>query len=246
MLMFPFVRQIAWLTDKLMPRKVLAETPSITQFIDPRLFQVPPVAITEAGRELERIANTASEMLDSSRDALLDGDLDAAASVLQKEKEFMDPICIILEDFINTLMQGDLSVEQQKDCFRMKRLIIDLERLGDLTENMAQSAKQRAKDKVKFSDQAHKDLRRLFKHAQDMCRLTLRAIQTGQNGLAQEACIQEEQFDILYTEARNRHLERLEKGICKPEAQLIFSETICDLERFCDHLDNLALAVMEG
>ena len=116
MLMFPFVRQIAWLTDKLMPRKVLAETPSITQFIDPCLFQVPPVAITEAGRELERIANTASEMLDSSRDALLDGDLDAAASVLQKEKEFMDPICIILEDFINTLMQGDLSVEQQKDC----------------------------------------------------------------------------------------------------------------------------------
>jgi len=46
-------------------------------------------------------------------------------------------------------------------------------------------------------------------------------------------------------EARDRHLLRLEKGICTPEAHIIFLDAIRDLERTCDHIDNVALSVLE-
>jgi len=243
--LFPFIKQLAWLTDRLIPKTIKTEKQPITQFIDTRQFRLPPIALSEATKEFLRIANTTSEMLDLSRDAFVEAELDSAKKVLKLESDFVDPICPILENFINVLMEGDLSIGQQKRCFQIKRLIIDLERVGDLTENLAQGAKRRVKDEVKLSDQAQKDLRRLFKHAQVMFRLALKALDTGESSIAQEACQREKEFDNMYMEARDRHMVRLEKGICTPEAHIIFLDAIRDLERICDHIDNVALSVLE-
>ena len=38
--------------------------------------------------------------------------------------------------------------------------------------------------------------------------------------------------------------ERLEAGICSPEANVIFTEILRNLERISDHADNLGVSVM--
>ncbi len=38
-------------------------------------------------------------------------------------------------------------------------------------------------------------------------------------------------------------VERLEAGTCNPEADVIFTETLRNLERVSDHADNLGVSV---
>jgi phosphate:Na+ symporter len=47
-------------------------------------------------------------------------------------------------------------------------------------------------------------------------------------------------------QTRQRHIERLEAGICNPEANVIFTEILRDLERISDHADNLGVSVMRA
>ena len=71
-------------------------------------------------------------------------------------------------------------------------------------------------------------------------------ISSGDRALAGKVCDLESEFDKLYWQTRQRHIERLEAGVCNPEANVIFTETLRDLERINDHADNLGVSVMRA
>jgi phosphate:Na+ symporter len=47
-------------------------------------------------------------------------------------------------------------------------------------------------------------------------------------------------------EARQGHVERLKVGVCSPEADVIFTETLRNLERISDHADNLGISTLRA
>ena len=86
----------------------------------------------------------------------------------------------------------------------------------------------------------------LWKQAQHTYLVALKAFERSDKALAKEACDLENKFDQLYWQARHRHIERLEQGICKPEANVIFTEVLRLLERVSDHADNFGVSVMRS
>ena len=46
------------------------------------------------------------------------------------------------------------------------------------------------------------------------------------------------------SQARQKQIKRLEAGICQPEADVLFTEALRNLERISDHADNLGISVM--
>ena len=207
---------------------------------------MPSVALTESLRELIRMGEITSQMIEYSRMALIDDDLDAAQWVIEQEDAFVDPITDSLENFVNGLMREKLSASQQKRCFQLKNLITDVERVGDLAEDLAEAAQKRANNNTKFSPEAMTDLDRLCQQAHDTFRLALHALATSDRSLALKACLMEDEFDHLYIEARQGHIERLEAGVCHPEADVIFTETLRNLERISDHADNLGISTLRN
>jgi phosphate:Na+ symporter len=163
--LFPFGRQIARLAERIVPGGKRVQEADLTAYIDERQIRIPQVALQEAFRELHRLGEVTAQMVEQSRPALLDGDLEAAQWVLSQEDKFVDPVCSILEGFVNTLLRSNLSVSQQQRCFQIKSLITDIERVGDLTENLAQAALRRLEGKVRFSSEAMADLDQLCQHA---------------------------------------------------------------------------------
>lgn len=242
--LFPFVKQITRIVELLVPKRAEEEKPKLTAYIDERQYRLPPVALTEAVRELNRIGEITAAMIDRGRLALVENDLDAAQWVLEQEDEFIDPVCVILEDFVNTLMEGNLSVAQQRRCFQLKNLITDIERVGDLTENLAQAAQKKVAHDVRFSPQAMEELNRLCQHVYHTYTYALQAFRESDQTLARRACRLEDELDALYLEARQGHIDRLNAGICQPEADVIFVEALRNLERIGDHADNLGISVM--
>jgi phosphate:Na+ symporter len=245
-LMFPFVKQIAWIADRLVPHEKKPAKEKLTLYIDEMQYNVPAVALTEASRELVRLGESAVHMFEKSGQALLRKDPEAARYVLEQEDKFIDPVYKILVDFVNRLIQEDLSIAQQKRCFQIKNLLIDIERVGDMAEDIAQYANQHIQERVSFSPQAIVELESLWTHTLCTFSSGIRAFQENDKALAKQVCERESEFDILYWETRQRHIERLEAGICNPEANVIFTEILRHLERISDHADNLGVSVMRA
>jgi len=171
---------------------------------------------------------------------------EAAKHVIEQEDRLVDPIFKTLVDFVDRLIREDLSITQQKRCFQIKNLLIDIERVADMAEDIAQYAMERIKNNVSFSPQAHEELDQLWKHTLCTFSSAIDAFQESDKSLARKVCEMESEFDKLYLQARQRHIERLETGICNSEANVIFTETLRNLERISDHADNFGVSVMRA
>lgn len=245
-LVFPFVKQIAWVAEKLVPPEKKQAKEKLTLYIDDMQQSVPAVALTEAARELVRLGEAAADMFEESGQALLQKNAEMANHVLEQEDKFVDPVYKTLVEFVNRLIQEDLSITQQKRCFQIKNLLIDIERIADMSEDIAQHAMERIKNDVTFSPQATEELEQLWKHSHCTFSQAIQAFQENDKALAKQVCARESEFDKLYLQTRQRHIERLEAGICNPEANVIFTEILRNLERVSDHADNLGVSVMRA
>ncbi len=241
-LLLPFIHQIARAAEWLIPDKVKEDVPRVTAYIDERQYRLPAVALTEAMRELYRMGEITARMLERSRRALLEGDMESVAWVLQQEKDFVDPLRKLLEDFVNRLMQENLSIAQQRRCFQIKSLVIDIERVGDLTEDLVEAAQKKVDQQIEFSSYATTDFARLSEHVQHTYECALQAMRDRDHVRGQQACALEDEFDQLYMVARQGHIDRLRDEICTPEADVLFVEALRNLERISDHADNLGVS----
>jgi phosphate:Na+ symporter len=206
-------------------------------------YAVPAVAITEAGRELMRLGEVTAEMIELSCHALLQEDADSAARVFVLEDEVVDPVTNELENFVNNLMRSELSLAQQKRAFQIKNLLIDIERVGDMAEDIAHHAIDRIDGAIPFSDAAIRELTQLSRMAHTIYSQSLQAFREDDAALALQVCREENEFDCLYWQIRETHIQRTEVGLCHPKASVIFTETLRLLERISDHADNLGVSV---
>jgi len=243
LVLFPFVGLLAALVQRVVPSEAKVKKEKVTVYIDEMQYAVPAVALTEAARELVRLGNITAEMVETSCVALVEKDPECAQRVLAQEDKLVDPVTKELDHFVNVLMQDDLSHLQQKRCIQLHNLLMDVERVGDLAEDIAQFALERMKNEVPFTAQATGELERGWRCAYENYRLSVRAFQDGSQELGRQVCRQESEFDRLYWETRQSHIARLEAGRCHPEADVIFTETLRCLERISDHADNLGVSV---
>ena len=245
--LFPFVKQIARLATWLVPDSPRGEDAKLTAYIDEMQFSVPAVALNEAAREVVRLGERTAQMLEQGCLSLMNRDADLARQVIEQEDGFVDPVFKTVIDFVNKLLlQEELTPAQKKRCFQLKNLLMDIERIGDMAQDIAQMTLMSIQDNVVFSAEAVDELGALWKQAQHTYLVALKAFERSDKALAKEACDLENKFDQLYWQARHRHIERLEQGICKPEANVIFTEVLRLLERVSDHADNFGVSVMRS
>ena len=242
--LFPLVRPIRRLTEVLVPERIVTRPAKITQFIDDTVRSVPSIAMMEAGREPERMGATALDMLGLSQKALIEQDMSSAREVLRLERELIDPLCDAIEHFVAGVIADELDASGRSRCFQLKNINVDLERVADHAENMAEAAQDRVYHGVPFSEDAIRDLDRTYCHAEMTLETALRAFHTGDRDLALQACRLEDEMDHVVLSARQSHLNRTQNGPCHPEAGVLYVETLRNLERIGDHADNIALSIL--
>lgn len=241
--MIPLVKPLANLVQRLIPDKPEKKKEKITSYIDAMQIGVPAVALTEAARELVHLGEVTAEMVEKSCEALIYMDREIAEQVMAQEDQIVDPINKELGQFVNTLLQQELSQTQWKRAIQLHNLLADIERVGDLAEDIAQFAIERINNHVPFTEQGVRELDEVWRSAVTNYRLSLQALQEGNAEMGQRVRDMEIKFDHLYWEARQAHIERLKIGSCNPEADVIYTETLRCLERISDHADNLGTSV---
>lgn len=56
---------------------------------------------------------------------------------------------------------------------------------------------------------------------------------------------EESEIDKLESDLRDRHMKRLDSGLCNPTSTIMFIELIHNIERIGDHCNNIAEAVLD-
>jgi phosphate:Na+ symporter len=243
LLLFPFVRQIADIAKRLAPADPTKGKQKVTMYIDEMQYAVPAVALTEASRELYRLGQVTAEMVELSCQALIEKDEANAERVLVMEDKVVDPVTRELDQFVNQLMGAELTQTQHKRVIQIKSLLVDIERVGDMAEDIAIYAQDRIMANIPFSSDAIDELSQLSRSACSIYCQSLQAFQEENPTLAAQVIEAESEFDVLYWKTRETHIRRVEAGRCHPEAAVIFTEILRLLERISDHADNLGVSV---
>ena len=244
--LFPAVGLIARFAKLIVREKPKAEKPRVAQFLDDNLLKVPSIAIKELRRELSRMGKIVQHMVDLSEQALLDRNKEAAKEILAVERDTIDPLCDAIEHFVDAIIADNINATERNQCFQVKNANVDLERVGDHAENMAEAALEIIKGDVTLSKRAVSDLRGLFEQARRQLESALNAWQTGESEIGLQTTQLEEMMDQLALDARQAHMKRMEDGKCNSEAAVVFVETLRNLERIGDHADNIAVGVIRG
>ena len=128
----------------------------------------------------------------------------------------------------------------------MLKIIGDLERLSDHAVNMIESAEEMRDKQIVFTDEAKTELHRMSQATLEILQLTLTAFSQGDVVAARSVEPLEQVIDALKERMRNRHIERLQQGVCNMVTGFVWSDILTNFERTSDHCSNVAASVIDA
>jgi phosphate:Na+ symporter len=238
----PFVGALVWACERIIPVREGELTPR--HFFDEKMLNVAQLALRESEREVISIAEKTLKMLDLSKAALVDKDMNVAKEILKLEDE-VDEYCEETERFIDKIREEDLTEKQKLWRIKLLNIITDVERIGDMTNNLAEFALKRVKDKIPFTEKAKDELRKLFEKVEETYATAIESMKEKSELIAKRAVELEDAVDVLERKFKKTHLKRIKDGVCAADADVMFTETLRNLERISDHADNIAYDVLD-
>ena len=142
------------------------------------------------------------------------------------------------------LAEKSLSEEQSEELTGMLEMASDIERIGDLAENIAEFAEYRIENRLPLTDTAVEELTQMYGLVRENILRCREAIETDNEDLARETLEVEQQINQMEKDLRRNHMNRLNMGLCNPASGVMFLDVISNLERIADHVAHMANIVM--
>ena len=242
--MLPLVGVLAKLVTKLMPGEE-NKLKRGTEFIDEKLLAAPSIALAQAEKEVMRMGNLTSEMLDKSMSAVLEGKKENIAKVIELES-IVDEIYHAIDSFLDDHRFATLSEKESKKLAYLKHSATDIERFGDHANNLAELAETKLKKGLQFSEDAHVELANMCTKTKLIYAKALSALESGDEKIVTEVQEIEEEINRLQKTYEANHIRRLKVKECDPLIGLIFIDVLRNLERMGNHSTNIANAPLLG
>ncbi|MBN1858716.1 Na/Pi cotransporter family protein [Candidatus Bipolaricaulota bacterium] len=236
--LIPCVPALVWLAKRLVRGRENA-VPVKQEALSRELLQTPVMAINHASQALMTMAETVMRMLESSRKAFLKADLDAVQDTFELE-EGVDRFFHDLDSYLNQVDSHGLSDADTRKLHVLRHAVHDLERIGDHAVNIAERGRVRARHVVELSYEARSEVSTLFDRVKEMLDQVLAGLRKEDRTLVESSAAMEKEIDRLEETYKQRHIRRIEAGVCDPEMGVLFVEALRNLERIGDHAMNIA------
>ena len=247
-LLFPFGEQLVKLSGMLVPEKQALLTgekkeEELVTHLDPRIFEQPAIAVAALSNAVATMGKLTLRNVERACEVCFTQDEAAIAEIFETEKKINAMNRELSEYLIkaNTLPVNDHQRLVVADLFNT---LTDLERSGDHAENVAKEVQLLMTRQLTLSETGKKDLRDMTDAVQEAFRCAVKAREERSVTSARKVSACEDLVDSLRDEQKERHMDRLSRGECKPEAGLVFIEIIDNLERISDHAQNMAEYIM--
>lgn len=244
-MLFPFTGWLVKMTYLIVPgedQKVGYRESYQLKYIGDKVVFNPATAVVGVVKELERMASLAEENLNRAMNALITLDEEDIEEVYEVEKN-INFLNHAITDYLVKINQTTLPIEDLNSLGALFHVVNDIERIGDHAENVADAARQRKEEGISISKEAQKELGDMLEMVNKIIRYAVEMFAKSDETHMQEIITLEDQVDEKERELQKKHVERLTKGECSPEAGMIFSDIVSGLERVADHATNIAFAI---
>ena len=242
----PFTRLYASILTKVIKGKEEEEEIEyLPKYLERHLLNTPPIALDAAVKETIRTLGLTQRMVGSAMKGFFNNDAKSLEKVTKGE-EAVDSLRTAITDYLVELMQRELSLEESRKIPPLIHAINDVERIGDHAENLRDLAEQKIDGKLPFSDIAIEELKKMYDDINGMINCSLNALKLNDVNEARLVLERECQVNASRDSLKENHVKRLEQRQCNVLSGVVFLDTISNLEKIGDHLNNVAQAVIEG
>ncbi|MGF7185747.1 phosphate:Na+ symporter [Desulfitispora alkaliphila] len=243
LIVLPFTSYFVALIVRLVPGEnvVMERGP---KYLDKRMQKTPAVAIGSSIKEMIRMGVISREMLQDATNAFLQKDRELIQRLARKEEvlnELEKEVTVYLAD----TSQQSLTQNQSRLVSSLMHVINDIERIGDLSENISELAESRIEEDLPFSDMAIEELTTMYEYVDKIVGDSIVALETGNTKLAMDVLEIEDRIDYMEKRLRKSHIGRINDRKCFPVSGVIFLDIISTYERIADHAQNIARVVLD-
>ena len=244
-LFYPIAGKLVDLSKLIIRDKEETQAPSVevekdtTMLLDDRILNTPSLAIQAVSNYVIKLGKICSENLKRSLDAIMYNKYELIDVVFETEKHIDDHVAN-LSDFLVKISNDGLTDRQSRQVKDLMYTVIDLERVWDHAENLAELAGKLRDGNMKFSEVGVDDLKLMREAVESSIDSAVAARETGNIDMVRKTFRYEDEVDSLEEEIRDKHIERLSKRECNSETGVIFLNILTNLERVSDHAINIA------
>lgn len=243
--LLPFTNLLVWIACKFVKDdeddkvKVYPELAAL----DPKLMEVPAVALGGVTKVAANMAATAKENIELSFRQFEKYD-DKRGELIDSNEERLD---VFTDRADNYMIALSASIESETDNRKrsvLMRCIRDVERIGDYATNFDEMAKKFQEKELSFSEGAKKELEIITGAISEILRLTVEVIETEDVATVRRIEPLEEVIDDMVLLLKDRHTARLCQGICSINSGLIYMDILTYIERTADQCSNIAMLML--
>lgn len=244
--LLPFYKQLeklAILVVKDAPEKK-AQDETLT-LLDERFLDTPSVATMQCKKVAAKMAQLSRDSIMAAMGLIESFDDDKFNYVDLLESK-IDRYEDTLSAYIVKLERQELSNDDNTALSAILHNVGDLERISDHAKNISESAMELHQKGIKFSPDAEREVGIFMNAVREIVNLAVDSFVEKDVEMAASVEPLEEVIDEIHADVKNRHIERLRKGICTIELGFILSDLGTNLERVADHCSNLAICTIEA
>lgn len=245
MLLFPITKVLVSITKKIIPDKNLdVQKMTLSEktysILDERILEQPALALSTVKNEIIYFAKYTKKNVERSISLMIDKrDEDLINDIIIHEKE-IDLTNRILTRYLVKINSLTLDVKQHMQVEKMISMCSDIERMGDHAENISESADTMIKEDVNFTGMAIDELKIISHKVIESLDNIIECMEKKDMELVKKARILEEEIDEIEERYKDIHIKRMSNGECNTIAGIAFIDTIGNLERVADHVNNIA------
>ena len=135
-----------------------------------------------------------------------------------------------------------LNYEEKIEVSALYHIVNDLERIGDLADNLIKYTEVYVYEKLNFTDVAMDQIKEMFAVIEELFAVTIEVFEAPTIAKLEMVDALEQQVDDFRKTIVDDHIIRLEEGVCSPDSSPILINLVSNLERAADHMNFIAHA----
>ena len=239
-LLLPFINQLVKIAEIFIKDKE-ENKENVLKFIDERLLKTPPIAVMQVKKEIENMASLAKQNLSLCFEGVCVYE-PKNEKIITKNENQIDSMNSEITKFLiklSPLVDG----ESIKTVGSYYHVVNDIERIGDLAENLFDYATEMEEKGLVFSDVAMVEIKTMYSVIMEMYDIATKTFDTDEVVDLKRLSTLEQKTDELKKQFSMAHFERLSQTGCSMELGGYFISIISNLERVGDHLVNIGYSI---
>lgn len=231
---------------RVLPDRATESDPGAPLYLDEAALATPSVALSNASREVLRMADVVETMLRGSQGAFHRDDR-AKIEGISRMDDVLDRLYVAIQSYIGRIAHENLSAAEARRITQTLALAINLEHVGDIIEkNLMEMAGKRIRNQQRLSPAALRAITEMHGRLLEHLRLAVAVYMSGDTEAARRLVSEKEQFRDLERETTERHFDEMRSGRADQiQTSALQLDITRDLKRIEAHIAATAYGLLE-